>query len=101
MSIRQRVCEDDVRRVRVRANALQRDVYVRACAPLRRVNVDDAGHRVNARANASLLRAYVRVHGLSLSLLLLLNVNMLKHVIINRLDSYGNFRFLLIRHYLK
>ena len=62
MSIRGRV--DDVRRVRVRAYALWRDAYARACVPsrLRQAHVDGAGHRANARACALLLRAYVRAY---------------------------------------
>ncbi len=70
MSIRGRV--DDVRRVRVRAYALWRDAYAPAYVPFRllHLNVDGAGHRANDRANALLLRAYVRVRVLSLSSLL-------------------------------
>ena len=70
MSIRGRV--DDVRRVRVRAYALWRDAYAPAYVPFRllHLNVDGAGHHANDRANALLLRAYVRVRVLSLSSLL-------------------------------
>ncbi len=64
----------DVRPARVRAYGLRRDVCVRACASppsrLQRLNVDDLGHRANARASALLLRACVRVRVPSLSLLL-------------------------------
>ena len=78
MSIRGRV--DDVRRVRVRAYALWRDAYARACVPsrLRQAHVDDEGHRANARACALLLRAYVHVCVPSLLSLLLLVLKIVK-----------------------
>jgi hypothetical protein len=75
-----RDCGGDVRHVCVRVYASQRDAYVHVCVPslLLRVDVDDAGHRANARANGSSLRVYVRVCVRSFSLLLLLNFKIVK-----------------------